>query len=112
MYQSFLPSHNYCIGFCVQTCYLYSRLGSSLIALRLVRAEAPLAAEKVLELGHHILKAHIYKGVNAQGVEPVHLQSYWTCLSTNNLSSALVTPRNIFSPNVKVSFIGKVISDA
>lgn len=75
-----------------------------------MRAEAPLAAEKVLELGHHILKAHIYKGMSAQGVEPVHLQSYWTCLSTNNLSSALVTARNIFSPNVKVSTVQRWVT--
>lgn len=80
------------------------RQGSSLVALHMVRAEYPLPAERVLELGHHILKAHLYKGCAVEDVSPADLQSYWTCLSTNNLSAALSTSRNLFSPNIKVGW--------
>lgn len=39
------------------------RLGHAAIAFRLSRLQAPLDGEKALELGHHILKAHVYRGV-------------------------------------------------
>ena len=39
------------------------RLGHSAIAFRLSRLQAPLDGERALELGHHILKAHLYRGV-------------------------------------------------
>lgn len=39
------------------------RLGHAAVAFRLSRIEAPLDAEKGLELGHHVLKAHLYRGV-------------------------------------------------
>lgn len=39
------------------------RTGHAGIALRLSRLQAPLDAEQSLELGHHILKAHIYRSV-------------------------------------------------
>lgn len=39
------------------------RLGHAAIAFRLSRLQAPLDGERALELGHHILKAHVYRGV-------------------------------------------------
>lgn len=69
----------------------------------MVRCEYPLPAEKILELGHHILRAHLYKGMQMNDISAVELQAYWASLSTDNLSSALSYIRNIFSPNVKVS---------
>ena len=39
------------------------RLGHAAIAFRSSRLHAPLDGEKALELGHHILKAHVYRGV-------------------------------------------------
>lgn len=39
------------------------RLGHAAIAYRLSRLQAPLDGDKALELGHHILKAHVYRGV-------------------------------------------------
>ncbi|KAL8621986.1 hypothetical protein ACOMHN_035514 [Nucella lapillus] len=97
------------------------RLGHALVAFRLSRVNSPLPPDKTVELGHHILKAHIYKGMGmgqgtrhptaatATGGGPggVHLsrelQGWWVCLSSHCLSRALVTPRNVFCPNVKVS---------
>ncbi|XP_035828522.1 uncharacterized protein LOC101850208 [Aplysia californica] len=80
------------------------RNGHALMAFRLSRVSAPLAQEKTTELGHHILKAHIYKTISRQlGYSSRDMQAYWMCLSSHNLNAALVSHRNIFSPNVKVS---------
>lgn len=85
----------------VLTCY---RLGHALMAFRLSRVVAPLPADKTMELGHHILKAHIYKSIGRQrGYSSRDMQAFWMCLSSHSLSQALVTHRNVFCPNVKVS---------
>lgn len=73
------------------------------MAFRLSRVSAPLGPDKTIELGHHILKAHIYKNVSKQlGYSSRDMQAYWMCLSSDSLSSALVSQRNVYSPNVKV----------
>ncbi|KAH9514291.1 Protein tanc2, partial [Bulinus truncatus] len=80
------------------------RNGHALMAFRLSRVSAPLSPEKTIELGHHILKAHIYKSISRQlGYSSRDMQAYWMCLSSYSLNAALVSQRNIFSPNVKVS---------
>ncbi|XP_013066522.2 uncharacterized protein LOC106054975 isoform X1 [Biomphalaria glabrata] len=80
------------------------RNGHALMAFRLSRVSAPLTPDKTIELGHHILKAHIYKSISRQlGYSSRDMQAYWMCLSSYSLNTALVSQRNIFSPNVKVS---------
>lgn len=82
------------------------RAGHASIAFRMSRIEAPLDPVQVLELGHHILKAHIYKSLGKslpQGCTPRDLQASWVFQSTTCVSSALVALPNIYSPNVKVS---------
>ncbi|XP_012276088.1 protein TANC1 isoform X2 [Orussus abietinus] len=78
------------------------RLGHAAIAFRLSRLQAPLDGDKVLELGHHVLKAHVYRGV-APCWPSRDLQAVWLNYSAKCISSALCTLRNIYSPNVKVS---------
>ncbi|XP_020294791.1 protein TANC2 isoform X2 [Pseudomyrmex gracilis] len=78
------------------------RLGHTAIAFRLSRLQAPLDGDKALELGHHVLKAHVYRGV-APCWPSRDLQAIWLTLSTECISSALCMLRNIYSPNVKVS---------
>ncbi|XP_015109906.1 protein TANC2 isoform X2 [Diachasma alloeum] len=78
------------------------RLGHTAIAFRLARLECPLAGDKVLELGHHVLKAHFYRGVTPS-FPSRDLQAWWMTSSSECVSSALCTLRNIYSPNVKVS---------
>uniref|UniRef100_A0A182NCZ4 Protein TANC2 n=1 Tax=Anopheles dirus TaxID=7168 RepID=A0A182NCZ4_9DIPT len=78
------------------------RNGHAGIALRLSRLQAPLDAEQALELGHHILKAHLYRSAPAHQ-SPRDLQAYWVASVTGCVSSALTTLRNVYSPNVKVS---------
>ncbi|KAJ8307276.1 hypothetical protein KUTeg_015360 [Tegillarca granosa] len=80
------------------------RHGHALIAFKLTRMDSPLSPDKTIELGHHILKAHIYKNVSKQrGYSSRDMQAYWMALSSENLSAALACHRNLFSPNVKVS---------
>ncbi|XP_052255531.1 protein TANC2-like isoform X2 [Dreissena polymorpha] len=80
------------------------RHGHALLAFHLSRCVAPLSPERTLELGHHILKAHIYKNMSKQrGYSSRDMQALWVALSADNLSASLVCERNLFSPNVKVS---------
>lgn len=80
------------------------RAGHALMAFHLSRVVAPLCSEKTIELGHHILKAHIYKNISKQlGYSSRDMQAFWMALSAENLSAALVSARNVYSPNVKVS---------
>lgn len=79
------------------------RLGHALLAFKLSRVNAPLGPDKTVELGHHILKAHIYKSLSKQlGYSSRDMQAYWMCATSENLSAALVSQHNLFTPNVKV----------
>uniref|UniRef100_T1IZI4 RING-type domain-containing protein n=1 Tax=Strigamia maritima TaxID=126957 RepID=T1IZI4_STRMM len=80
------------------------RAGHSNIAFRMSRLEAPLDFDKTCELGHHILKAHLYKNFDRLlGYTSRDMQALWLCHSSADISSALGSLRNSFSPNVKVS---------
>lgn len=79
-----------------------SRIGHAAIAFRLSRLQAPLDGEQLLELGHHILKAHIYRN-SGSGVLPRDLQAFWVASVAQRIESALCPLRNIYSPNIKVS---------
>lgn len=84
------------------------RQGHAALALRLSRLEAPLDADKTMELGHHILKAHLYSKAAAQQPDqqephPRQLQAVWVALSSDDVSASLASARNLHSPNVKVS---------
>jgi hypothetical protein len=81
------------------------RSGHAGIAFRLSRVQAPLDAEKTLELGHHILKAHLYKNMTLHKYSSRDLQAHWVASSSEDVSAALCTLRNIYSPNVKVLYI-------
>lgn len=82
------------------------RMGHAAVALRLSRLEAPLDAEKTMELGHHILKAHLYKNCGPEMVvSPRDLQAIWVSLSADDVSASLASIRNLFSPNVKVKSV-------
>ncbi|TRY66204.1 hypothetical protein DNTS_028314 [Danionella cerebrum] len=81
-----------------------SRNGHALLAFMLSRQEGKLNRQQTMELGHHILKAHIFKGLSKKtGVSSSVLQTLWTSLSSDGLSAAVASLRNIYTPNVKVS---------
>lgn len=85
------------------------RHGHALLAFHLSRVVAPLGPDKTIELGHHILKAHIYKNISKQrGYSSRDMQAFWVALSSDNLSAALVCHRNLYSPNVKVRYKGSM----
>ncbi|XP_062303331.1 protein TANC1-like isoform X2 [Osmerus eperlanus] len=80
------------------------RSGHALLAFMLSRQEGKLNRQQTVELGHHILKAHIFKGQSKRtGVSSSVLQALWVSCSTDNLSAALGSLRNLYTPNVKVS---------
>ncbi|KAM6905658.1 protein TANC2 [Xenentodon cancila] len=80
------------------------RSGHTLLAFWLCRQEGKLTRQQTLELGHHILKAHIYKGLSKKlGVSSSVLQGLWLSYSTSSLSPVLSSLRNLYTPNIKVS---------
>ncbi|XP_066544274.1 protein TANC1 isoform X2 [Amia ocellicauda] len=80
------------------------RNGHALMAFMLSRQEGKLNRQQTMELGHHILKAHIFKGQSRKtGVSSSVLQALWISYSTDGLSAALASLRNLYTPNVKVS---------
>ncbi|XP_036714744.1 protein TANC1 isoform X6 [Balaenoptera musculus] len=80
------------------------RNGHALLAFMFSRQEGKLNRQQTVELGHHILKAHIFKGLSKKtGISSSHLQALWIGYSTEGLSAALASLRNLYTPNVKVS---------
>ncbi|XP_061701795.1 protein TANC2 isoform X2 [Syngnathoides biaculeatus] len=80
------------------------RSGHTLLAFWLCRQGGKLNRQQTLELGHHILKAHIYKGLSKKlGISSSILQGLWLSYSTENLNHALSSLRNLYTPNIKVS---------
>ncbi|XP_031714441.1 protein TANC1 isoform X5 [Anarrhichthys ocellatus] len=80
------------------------RTGHALMAFMLSRQEGKLNRQQTMELGHHILKAHIFKGLSKRtGVSSSVLQALWISCSADGLSAALASLRNLYTPNVKVS---------
>lgn len=78
------------------------RTGHTAIAFRLSRLQVPLDGEQALEMGHHILKAHIYRSP-PPACTARDLQAYWLSTITACVSSSLCTLRNVYSPTIKVS---------
>uniref|UniRef100_A0A3Q2XA46 Tetratricopeptide repeat, ankyrin repeat and coiled-coil containing 2 n=1 Tax=Hippocampus comes TaxID=109280 RepID=A0A3Q2XA46_HIPCM len=80
------------------------RSGHTLLAFWFSRQENKLNRQQTIELGHHILKAHIFKGLSKKvGVSSSILQGLWVSYSTEGLSAALSSLRNLYTPNIKVS---------
>uniref|UniRef100_I3JGJ8 Tetratricopeptide repeat, ankyrin repeat and coiled-coil containing 2 n=1 Tax=Oreochromis niloticus TaxID=8128 RepID=I3JGJ8_ORENI len=78
--------------------------GHTLLSFWLCRQAGKLTRQQTLELGHHILKAHIYKGLSKKlGVSSSVLQGLWLSYSTQSLSPVLASLRNLYTPNIKVS---------
>ncbi|XP_043955304.1 protein TANC2-like isoform X3 [Gambusia affinis] len=80
------------------------RSGHTLLAFWFCRQEGKLSRQQTLQLGHHILKAHIYKGLSKKlGVSSSVLQGLWMSYSTGRLCPVLSSLRNLYTPNIKVS---------
>ncbi|XP_061763625.1 protein TANC2 isoform X1 [Nerophis ophidion] len=80
------------------------RSGHTLLAFWFSRQENKLNRQQTIELGHHILKAHIFKGLSKKvGVSSSILQGLWVSYSSEGLSAALSSLRNLYTPNIKVS---------
>ncbi|GFT99218.1 protein TANC2 [Nephila pilipes] len=82
------------------------RPGHAAIAFRMSRGVQQKTPDECLELGHHVLKAHIYKTTPKEylnGCLPRDLQAYWVNLGSSCIESSLGSLRNLYSPNTKVS---------
>ena len=82
-----------------------ARFGHLGIALSLCRQQnSQLGPEKLLDLAHHVLQSNVYNEDPANDDElSSRLQTLWMSLRTEDLSTALGSQTNIFSPNSKVS---------
>ena len=78
------------------------RDGHAAIAIDLSRRQAPLGPEKTLQLGHHLLKANMFKR-HKQEMSVKDLQAAWISMASRSPSDALSCPLNVASPNLKVS---------
>uniref|UniRef100_A0A671LTE3 Protein TANC2-like n=1 Tax=Sinocyclocheilus anshuiensis TaxID=1608454 RepID=A0A671LTE3_9TELE len=89
----------------VKMCIFHKKKsGHTLLAFWFSRQDSKLNRQQTLELGHHILKAHIFKGLSKKvGVSSSVLQGLWVSYSTEGLSAALASLRNLYTPNIKVS---------
>lgn len=81
------------------------RAGHAGIAFRLSRLQAPLDPDKTLELGHHILKAHVYKNMTLVKYSSRDLQAHWISSVCQSPAHALCSLRNVYTPNVKVRIV-------
>ena len=80
------------------------RDGHAAIALQLSRRPGQLDPDQTLELGHHLLKANLFRRSHLhEGFSVRYLQAIWIATATREISKALSCPRNISSPNLKVS---------
>ncbi|KAG8189125.1 hypothetical protein JTE90_028664 [Oedothorax gibbosus] len=79
-----------------------ARMGSMSLAFRMSRSGQVKSADQCLELGHHALKAHIFKSTPKE-MQPRDQQAFWVQLGTECIETSLGSLRNLFSPNVKVS---------
>ncbi|GIY02847.1 protein TANC2 [Caerostris extrusa] len=82
------------------------RPGHASIAFRMSRGVQQKSPDECFELGHHVLKAHIYKTTPKEYLQGIHardLQSYWINLGSSCIESSLGSLRNLYAPNVVVS---------
>lgn len=102
------------------------KAGHTCIALYQSRSGRVLSEAAAVELGHHILKAHLYKSSPGLVTQPLpsavlqqppavaavaagrvplpgELQACWMALAVSNPTSGLTCPANLFLPNVNVS---------
>ena len=71
---------------------------SLITALKLSRSSKGLGPEETLELGHHLLKASLFRGGNTKD-----LHATWLAMASGDTTMALSHVKNIAAPNVKVS---------
>ena len=67
---------------------------------RIFSQKSPLT----IELAHHILKSHLFRGKSkSTGFSSSMQNSIWLMLSSGDISSVVITPRNLFYPNFRVT---------
>lgn len=81
-----------------------TRDGHALLALLLSRQSKSLHFSATIELGHHILKSHIFRGSRSHtGYSSSIQNAIWLISSNVDISGGLLAPRNLFFPNLRVT---------
>ena len=80
-----------------------TRTGHTALALAWARQPGPLRPDKILQLGHHILKASLFKGLGEGDLTSRNLQATFLALACGDPSPGLACPSNLSSPLLKVS---------
>ena len=80
------------------------RSGHALLALLLSRQAKPLHFSATIELGHHILKSHIFRGQRSQtGYSSSVQNAIWLMSANIDVRGGFTAPRNLFYPNLRVT---------
>ncbi|CAG5100388.1 Oidioi.mRNA.OKI2018_I69.XSR.g16978.t1.cds [Oikopleura dioica] len=80
------------------------RDGHALLALLLSRQGKPHHFSATIELGHHILKSHIFRGSRSKTGYSSSVQNVLWLMSSNvDIAGGLLAPRNLFYPNLRVT---------
>uniref|UniRef100_S4RYK2 TANC1/2-like winged helix domain-containing protein n=1 Tax=Petromyzon marinus TaxID=7757 RepID=S4RYK2_PETMA len=68
------------------------------------KCESTINRQETLPDNHYVLKEHTSKGLSKKlGISSSILQALWVGYSTDSLSAALASLRNLYTPNIKVS---------
>ena len=76
--------------------------GHAALALHLSRTDIS-SPDRALELAHHLLKSGLYRSDGDSPLSPRDLTALHLSLSVGDISSALLSPLNMFSPSVRVT---------
>ncbi|KAF2361830.1 Ankyrin repeat-containing domain [Trinorchestia longiramus] len=78
-------------------------VGHCHLALKLSRVDWPLSEQMTLELAHHIVRSQTFSDDPKHRMTQEEYQALWITQSSSNPSGALIHPRNLFDPDLKVS---------
>ena len=79
-----------------------TKQGHAALALHLSRSDIS-SPDRALELAHHLLKSGLYRSDGDSPLSPRDLTALHLSLSVGDISSALLSPLNMFSPSVRVT---------
>lgn len=80
-----------------------TKQGHAALALHLSRTDTISSPDRAQELAHHLLKSGLYRSDRDSPLSPRDLTALHLSLSVADISSALLSPLNMFSPSVRVT---------
>ena len=80
-----------------------TKQGHAALALHMSRAGTVTSGGEALELAHHLLKSGLYKTDQASSLSHRDLIALHLSLSVADMSEAMLSPLNMFTPSVRVT---------